>query len=137
MAESVLRHVNDEGYVSVFIDDTSILFVCDKKHWWIVEASHVGPAEPADASQIGPADVLPGPPTGAARASRSSETTRRGAMASAGGRSLYGQKAQLAYLKGKFGSEPLKHMGVTVSGSARRSTRGALNSTKARAAGTP
>jgi hypothetical protein len=38
MAESVLKHVDDDGTVSVFASGNVIVLSCDRGHHWVVEA---------------------------------------------------------------------------------------------------
>ena len=104
MATSVLRDVNDEGRVSVFIADNNILFTCEKGHWWIVEASETG--------STGQSEGLPDGGKKSPAAGQTSISSR-------------GDVRRLARLERTFGSEPLKVMGVAKSSSAPRAPRGA------------
>lgn len=52
MATSVFRHSDDDGAVSVFISGTQILFVCELRHWWTVEAGESGQAQKAAAKRV-------------------------------------------------------------------------------------
>lgn len=47
MAESVFRHNDDEGALSVFASGDEILFACSKGHWWIVDAKESGKTDQA------------------------------------------------------------------------------------------
>ena len=49
MATNVLRHSDDDGALSIFISGTQILFVCEHRHWWTLEAGEAGEAQKAAA----------------------------------------------------------------------------------------
>jgi len=42
MADSVFRHTDDNGTLSVFASGDEVLFACSKGHWWIVTATSSG-----------------------------------------------------------------------------------------------
>lgn len=51
MADSVLRHTDDDGVLSIFASGDDVLFACSKGHWWIVEATSTGSAPRAAAKR--------------------------------------------------------------------------------------
>ena len=52
MATNVFRHSDDDGALSVIISGTQILFVCEHRHWWTVEAGETGMAQKAAANRV-------------------------------------------------------------------------------------
>lgn len=51
MTNSVMRHTDDDGVLSIFASGADVLFVCSKGHWWSVEASLTGAAPKAAAKR--------------------------------------------------------------------------------------
>ena len=42
MAESVFKHNDDDGTLSIFTSGDEVLFACSKGHWWIISATSSG-----------------------------------------------------------------------------------------------